>query len=644
MTESEQHGPGGASRLVGFGLCLLFFAVGCGRSEAPARLSEPSEPSVTVDLAAELAPVEAPVPVQEPDPAPEAVAEDVGVEAPAAPVPDPARLAQWASRVPRTVVDNQLFRRTTALTLALDDGRAGTVGLVELNPAVNAWVLVQLEWQGKPVSVFHLENTAPERQTVRLDASFPTGVILHRDGRDEPCDLWGAPPGALHTARLSGQTYAPVCGGWVSVRNAAVGRKTTMEWTTDFLRDHVWGGEQITVFVREQFFQDAELRTSELSELGAAIAAAASTGPPSARVDPAVAGKLLDTVAFGLAVDEAPAGRMEVGAWYPVTGVADAYASLFAARFADPAVAEALGDRADEPDEVERAALVYTIAFDLSQHTLGFELGTDHPRVGWSERARSSVVDPAMPGPDGFDTVAPLVRTGQVNPVDVPRLAAVVTGGFKRAHGAFKAGDLASVNGGSHYGFWSHGVELSRLQPGLATVVVWQDGEVELRTWTKEDDARLGLIRDARQNGVPVLEPDPETGEVRPGALVKSWAAGNWSGSSDGKQRSVRGGLCQVETDTGRYLLYSYFSTATPSAMARVYAAYGCDYAMLLDMNALEHTYLAVHAVEGGEVEIRHLVLGMEVLDEERGGILFPRFVGFPDNRDFFTVERRAAP
>ena len=46
------------------------------------------------------------------------------------------------------------------------------------------------------------------------------------------------------------------------------------------------------------------------------------------------------------------------------------------------------------------------------------------------------------------------------------------TGGFKREHGAFRYGDLAQKNHGSHYGFVENGVVFSKLQPGLATIIV----------------------------------------------------------------------------------------------------------------------------------------------------------------------------
>ena len=38
--------------------------------------------------------------------------------------------------------------------------------------------------------------------------------------------------------------------------------------------------------------------------------------------------------------------------------------------------------------------------------------------------------------------------------------------------------------------------------------------------------------------------------------------------------------------------------------MARVFQAYGCRYAMLLDMNALEHTYLATYHMAGDNLVV----------------------------------------
>jgi hypothetical protein len=102
--------------------------------------------------------------------------------------------------------------------------------------------------------------------------------------------------------------------------------------------------------------------------------------------------------------------------------------------------------------------------------------------------------------------------------------------------------------------------------------------------------------------------------------------------------------MCLQEWDGRHFLIYGYFSSATSGAMARVFAAGQCGYAMHLDMNALEHTYLAVYRRRDQDLQIEHLVSGMEVLDKKSGEQVVPRFVGYADNRDFFYLMRKDAP
>ena len=229
-----------------------------------------------------------------------------------------------------------------------------------------------------------------------------------------------------------------------------------------------------------------------------------------------------------------------------------------------------------------------------------------------------------------------------LSPAEASRVAATFTGGFKRAHGAFRMSQLAAIDHGSHYGFVENGVVLSKLEPGLATAVVFDDGRVDLKTWTEADDADLSRIRYARQNGVPILERDPGSQRIVPGARVREWGPGNWSGSVDKQLRTLRAGLCLQESQGKQFLLYGYFSSATPSSMARVFEACDCRYAMLLDMNALEHTYMAVYHTEGSRLLTQHLIDGMGVVDGSKDGQALPRFVSVADNRDFFYLLRRS--
>jgi hypothetical protein len=157
-------------------------------------------------------------------------------------------------------------------------------------------------------------------------------------------------------------------------------------------------------------------------------------------------------------------------------------------------------------DGVESGALALLLAFDLARFELGFAIGTDHPRAGWADRVPADMKPAGWPGPDGFDSFAPLVPNGMLDPPSVARAVATFTGGFKRQHGAMHEGELAHRRHASHYGFVEQGTVLSRLQPGLSTLLVRDDGGVDLKTWTEADDARLEHVRHARQNGVPLIE------------------------------------------------------------------------------------------------------------------------------------------
>jgi hypothetical protein len=41
---------------------------------------------------------------------------------------------------------------------------------------------------------------------------------------------------------------------------------------------------------------------------------------------------------------------------------------------------------------------------------------------------------------------------------------------------------------------------------------------------------------------------------------------------------------------------------------------------------------------------VEHLIEGMAVLDRQSQGELAPRFLSFPDDRDFFYLTRRGSP
>jgi hypothetical protein len=60
-------------------------------------------------------------------------------------------------------------------------------------------------------------------------------------------------------------------------------------------------------------------------------------------------------------------------------------------------------------------------------------------------------------------------------------------------------------------------------------------------------------------------------------------------------------------------------------------------------MNAPEHTYVAVYRSVDSRFEVQRLVKAMAELDfvTRDGASEIPRYVAFPDSRDFFYVLRK---
>ncbi len=540
--------------------------------------------------------------------------------------------AQYENDVTKSIVELQQFRSSQSITLKSGE----TVTLTDLNPGINTWFLMSVSGKnGRKTEVYHIENADPENQTLSL--AHDPAFYLAIDGGRSPyrCIPWGGAGSPLVRAQETGLPFAPFCGGRLYMRNKVKGFRTTLEATSQFLRDNVWLGENIVGFVKDTFFRDAEFKTSE--ELDADKSGLEPPGLIKARLDKSPVVRSY----FGLQLDGVADRRITMGAWYPVTDLPGVFATTLQPKFIARDILRD-GGTARRLDAIEGRALAFLVAFDLTKYSIGYEVGTDHPRLDWSSRPSGAGRNWKTPGPDGVASPLPIKNMGMVSPRVAARIVATFTGGFKRDHGAFRYGPYATENHGTHYGFIVHGVVESKLQPNLATLYVLKDGSIGMKTWTREDDKMLPNIRFARQNGVALVEKDSETGLSMPGPLVPHWGAGNWSGSAKAELRTLRAGACLREADGKQFLIYGYFSTATPSAMARTFQAFSCDYAMLNDMNAPEHTYSAVYVRKNGALQTQHLLSGMAVFDKKlRDGSRSPRFVGFADNRDFFYLTRR---
>jgi hypothetical protein len=544
----------------------------------------------------------------------------------------PGQMQQYEAPVPKTIIELQPFRRHQTTRLASGDEAT----LIALNPNINISFLLTIRG-----NAFHFENPDPAGQSIALADAPLEGLVITKANSSTLCLPWISSPSELRLARATNLPYAPFCDSQLYLRNVVSGSRSNLEAVTGFLRDHVWQGDQIVNLVKGTFYQDEFAETSDL--VAATTGGTALAGPKPAQIEPKYAEQAIAPAGFGIALTDPKQTQLVPGVWYPTAGLPGVYASAIQPRTILADILKGPGT-ANRLDSVEGRAVDYLVAYDMDRFGIGYALGTDHPRLDWSPRPRGAARIRGLPGPDGIRDAKPLVRSGMVSPDYAGRTIATFAAGFKRSHGAFKYGDYASIDTGKHYGFIEKGVIYSKLKTELATLYVLDDGTTEMKTWKDADNALLPRIMFARQNGVALIEPDPVTGVGMPGARVPLWGPGNWSGSADADLRTLRAGACMQGSGDHRYLIYAYFSTATPSAMARVFQAYGCNYAMLLDMNALELTYMALYPRKGGNVVVEHIVTGMAQIDKiAADGTVIPRFLGYPDNRDLFFLYRKEA-
>ena len=367
-----------------------------------------------------------------------------------------------------------------------------------------------MEGQSLGDLAFHLENTEPEARKLLLDENYPAGVVI-ADGKDRyVCDLFGGD--ALDQAKTSQLVFAPLCDGRVYLRNAAVGHRTTLEAATEFLREHVWGGEKI-IALGHILLGEMHRETGKIVDGGAGFPGGRKSWRTRRSPLPAldrfeIRRSSADVQQPGNRTGGSRKNWHDPGSMVCAGGTPGVYVSILQPNLIDPVIMQSYKTTVNNLGSMEASALCYLIAFDLDQFELGYALGTEHPSVEWSDHILEQMRNPMLPGPDGIGSISPLVATGLVSPEDAPKTVATFTGGFKRLHGAFIYGDLALKNHGSHYGFVENGVVFSKLQPGLATILVLDDGSIEMKTWGDADNRLLARIRHARQNGVPVIEFD----------------------------------------------------------------------------------------------------------------------------------------
>lgn len=549
-----------------------------------------------------------------------------------------------------SVVELQPNRRAETLENAAGDRAT----LVNLNPAIGAWHLLETRFGGK-TTVLHLElfplaANFGQRPTPHL---WSGGLELELLGERKRFALWAPDPaaadrsgvladapalGAEITGALTGKSpYHVLCDGLALLRIPRPGSASAMELATDVLRQHRLG----------EWFVDAMkpalIDGGESGDVSAAAPAAPSEedrdAPRAAWLKPADTPPTHLPKALGIATDAGDA-PLACGRWYRAVNHPGVHVGVMIPALADDAVLASHPDRVRGAGTADRGAaemtnVAYMLAFDLAVHRFGWAAGAEHPSVEWSPLAWA--VKQSGPGPDGFKGLSPVVPVGAVPPWLADRTVAVFTGGFKRKHGVLNAHPLGKVNNGTHYGFMQQGVVLSRLWPGLASAAILPDGRFDLLTWPADGDRRIAEFLHVRQNGLPLVEGVDDAGIPVPGEYVKDWKGGAWSGNIEGQQLTIRMGM-GIQKHGGRSrLLLGYFTGATPNAMARVFQAYHCAYAMHLDMNSRSLCYTALITRDPATGALRPECLLRDMAPAANAPL---RFLQTGDTRDFFYVTR----
>lgn len=518
------------------------------------------------------------------------------------------------------------------------------VTLLNLNTKINLWYLLRLVDAKDKESIFNIQ---PMRESLRLDLDEKKALLLVSENGQQldKCDIDKDIAQAFVKRKQKRLAYLPICKDLLYITIKQNGEQTTVERGAEMLR--LFGGEHAETMinsVKESFFKDKYMEETETANLGPEdasgqdgqdIFAVTADGPPRAKVGSKYQNVAIPVGKLGLQLKQ-PESRLLAGQWYPIASEPGFYASLMEPGMVDPEILKSHRDRANPLDGTENQALAFLMAFDLDQYSLDWGHGTDHPNVGWSERAVLIQKDNPN-GPDGFKGIKPLVPLGHVPPPVWHKLVGTFSAGFQLRHSAFKAGELGKTHKAHHYGFMEKGVLIASPSPDLITMIGYHDGRTDLKVWKEEDNASLDEIRDLRQNGVPLIEPDAN-GKGIPGTMVKYWGPGNWSGSAEKVLRTPRGASCLIEDNGKRYWVYAYFSSVTPSGMAKVFQSYGCKTAIQLDMNSPGQAYGSLsRALGDGKFHIEHLMTDM-VSGDTQGT---PRYVIKPDYKDFFYILRR---
>lgn len=219
--------------------------------------------------------------------------------------------------------------------------------------------------------------------------------------------------------------------------------------------------------------------------------------------------------------------------------------------------------------------------------------------VAWINRARTSTW--LYPG-----RLEPAVSMGSRGPMELP------AGKRRLLVAAFNSGFKLADSGG---GFASGGHTYAAMKPGLATILRYRDGTIDVRAWTGGRDVAANVVF-ARQN-LPLIvdggRPNPNLSDG-PG----------WGATLGNAVRVWRSALA---VDRHGNLMYGVANYQTVGSLAKMMIRAGAVRAMEMDINAYWPSFITYR--QPGAVGAANLLPGMA---------RSPQRYLTPEDRDFFGV------
>ncbi|NRA45149.1 MAG: hypothetical protein HRU09_09365 [Oligoflexales bacterium] len=506
-------------------------------------------------------------------------------------------------------------------SIAVHDYR---INLINLNPYINRWFV--LEFVGKKRYRIHLDNRDANNHVFLSQ----TGIVLQKI--DNPtmttnCPLWKTKKEHLLTIRFNEfkNPYFPVCNGLVYLRlkRSSKTKLSLTEWTTEMLRTTDFGEDIINSVKPMLVSLNAESAEQKLIENKE------DTQKQKLKIGPATAKTHLASTELPLVSSEHNLGftrklnesPLYYGHWYQTHMHTGIYTGLFIPDLIHPNIKKANPRKVFPIIDDEKDKLIYLTAYDLSEFTLRYTVGTTEPPIN-TEKQNYGIVGGLRKS---------LVPIGSIPPYHLSKAVGVFVGGFKRRHSMI----LHGPHKGKKYGYIEKGVELSPMAPGLATLSINKSGQIKIDRWPENIEERKEARKEtisARQNGVMLIH------NYEPGPLVNSWSHGNWSADANGVRQSLRSGVCIQEHEGKRHLIFMAFTSVTPSTMVRVMQSYSCKYGMHLDMNAHMYLHNAIYEIKPDKS------FKVEYLNKE---MLYPpglkrhRFILDNNSRDFFYIMKK---